>query len=228
MAHGFDVVIYEGMSVVDLATRKTSYLRAHLINIFGTENESVGGIWSHVNSTSGLQLNSMLYRFFPAVHWSHAFPLRDEILSQIRSVWQEYHMVERTRLKTKVTSVRRHEGLSTDPKEFGHARWVVNEGDDGVFDAVFCTIGTCGAPNMIKLKDEDKFGGRIVHSSELDQLESEEIKGRRVVVVGSGASGVEAVELAVIKGADDIKMLARDDKVHFRESSLAIIPLTWV
>jgi cation diffusion facilitator CzcD-associated flavoprotein CzcO len=62
--------------------------------------------------------------------------------------------------------------------------------------------------------------------AEHDQLKSEEIKGKRVVVVGSGASGVEAVELAVAKGADDIKILARDDKVRLRESKLAIVFLT--
>lgn len=156
----------------------------------------------------------MLYRFFPGVHWSHAFPLRDEILAQIRNIWMEYHLAERTHLNYKVTSIKRHEELSTDPKEFGHARWIVNDGEDGVFDAVFSTIGTCGAPNMIELKDQDKYGGRIVHSSELDQLKPEEIKGRSIVVVGSGASGVEAVELAVAKGADDVKIIARDDKVR--------------
>lgn len=39
-----------------------------------------GGIWAHVNKTSGLQLNSLLYRFHPAVLWSKSFPQRDEIL----------------------------------------------------------------------------------------------------------------------------------------------------
>lgn len=41
---------------------------------------SSGGIWSSVNKTSGLQLNSLLYRFFPAVKWHEAFPHRDEIV----------------------------------------------------------------------------------------------------------------------------------------------------
>lgn len=40
-----------------------------------------GGIWANVNKTSGLQLNSLLYRFHPAVVWSQTFPKRDEILS---------------------------------------------------------------------------------------------------------------------------------------------------
>jgi len=156
----------------------------------------------------------MLYRFFPSLHWQHAFPLRDEILSQIQDIWRTYRLADRTRLNTPVTSIRRHEDLSTDPKEYGHARWVVNDGEDGVFDAVFATIGTCGEPMMIEIEGKDEFNGRVVHSSELDKLKSEEIQGKKIVVVGSGASGVEAVELAVAKGADDVKIIARDDKVR--------------
>ena len=55
ISHGFDVVIYD-------------------------KSDTVGGIWAHVNKTSGLQLNSLLYRFHPGVKWSKAFPHRDEIL----------------------------------------------------------------------------------------------------------------------------------------------------
>ena len=43
--------------------------------------DSVGGIWADVNSTSSLQLNSLIYRFHPAVLWKHTYPARDEIVS---------------------------------------------------------------------------------------------------------------------------------------------------
>lgn len=155
----------------------------------------------------------MLYRFFPGVHWSKAFPRRDEILSQIRSIWQEYGLESRTRFNTKVKSVRRDD-RGTNPSELGHAKWVINEGEDGIFDAVFVTIGSCGEPTPIEFKDKDKYQkGKVVHSSQLDQLKPEEIEGHKIVIIGSGASGVEAAELAVSKGADDIKVIARDDKV---------------
>jgi hypothetical protein len=41
----------------------------------------VGGIWADVNKTSALQLNSLIYRFHPAVLWRSTYPSRDEILS---------------------------------------------------------------------------------------------------------------------------------------------------
>ncbi|KDQ63491.1 hypothetical protein JAAARDRAFT_202926 [Jaapia argillacea MUCL 33604] len=229
IAHGFEVVIYE-------------------------RTDRVGGIWAHVNKTSGLQLNSLIYRFFPGLLWTHAFPRRDEILGEIHRVWKEYKLDSRTRFETPVTSVKRAPAQSVDvdaedldPKKAGHARWIINDGSDGIFDAVIVTIGTCGDPARIGFpgmpgqEEEDSdsgsssgtggpsngrdkkhagddspdeyegqvYGGVVLHSSELDDAD---LEGKNVVVVGSGASGVEAVETALGKGAKGTVMLARDDK----------------
>ncbi|KZV98818.1 hypothetical protein EXIGLDRAFT_832023, partial [Exidia glandulosa HHB12029] len=40
---------------------------------------SIGGVWSQVTASSGLQIHSMLYRFHPSVWWRSAYPQRDEI-----------------------------------------------------------------------------------------------------------------------------------------------------
>lgn len=58
---------------------------------------SPGGIWANVNSTSSLQLNSLLYRFHPSINWSCAFPHRDEIVRQITAVWTKYKLEDSTR-----------------------------------------------------------------------------------------------------------------------------------
>jgi dimethylaniline monooxygenase (N-oxide forming) len=49
----------------------------------------------------------------------------------------------------------------------------------------------------------------IYHSSQLDHAD---LTGKRVVVIGSGASGVESAELAVHKMAESVHVLAREDK----------------
>ncbi|SCV72516.1 BQ2448_4053 [Microbotryum intermedium] len=185
VAHGFEVVIYEA-------------------------DDKIGGIWANVNSTSSLQLNSLLYRFHPSVRWSCGFPQQPEIVSKIQNVFEKYHLGPRTRLSTRVTKIVRDEASSTDPNKGGHARWVVNDGEDGVFDAVIATVGTCGAPKWIDFPHKDKFKGRLLHSSQLDSIG--DLKGKKVVVLGSGASGVEAAELAVSKKASEVVVLARTDK----------------
>ncbi|KAH9895874.1 FAD/NAD-P-binding domain-containing protein [Cubamyces lactineus] len=210
IAHGFDVVIYE-------------------------QGDTVGGIWAHVNKTSGLQLNSLLYRFHPAVLWSCSFPHRDEILKEIRRIWKEYRLEPRTRFNTPVKSVKRVKGtgehLQEDPSG-SQSRWIINDGEDGEFDAVVATVGTCGEPMRINFpglpssdesdaSDSDKggkhegnqegelFEGDVIHSSELDNAQ---LEGKRILIIGSGASGVEAVETALDKGATGCTMIARDDK----------------
>jgi hypothetical protein len=50
------------------------------------------------------------------------------------------------------------------------------------------------------------FQGQIVHSSELDDLDCE---GKTIIVIGSGASGVEAIETALAKGAKKGVFIAR-------------------
>lgn len=100
VAHNFEVVIYEENSRCKL-----------------------GGIWAHVNSTSGLQLNSMLYRFHPAVLWRKAFPQQKDIvageladpnvrclyysyvgltrclIAEITRIWKEYGLESRTKFE---------------------------------------------------------------------------------------------------------------------------------
>ncbi|KAJ7681745.1 FAD/NAD(P)-binding domain-containing protein [Mycena rosella] len=204
ISHNFEVVIFEA-----------------------APRSGLGGIWSHVNSTSGLQLNSHLYRFHPAVLWRQAFPRRDEILSEITRIWKEYQLEPRTRFETPVTSVKKN-------GESGASKWTINDGAEGQFDAIIVTIGTCGKPKWIHLdgmpkgvgddsdqEDSDKtkqqtdaFTKPIIHSSELDSdaVSEETIKGKKLVVVGSGASGVEAVETALQRGAGEVVMIARTDK----------------
>ncbi|KAF9005203.1 hypothetical protein BDQ17DRAFT_1399400 [Cyathus striatus] len=136
IAHNFDVVIYEAGS-----------------------HSSLGGIWAHVNKSSGLQLNSLLYRFHPAVLWSRAFPLRDEIVGEIERIWKEYHLEPRTRFETPVTSVKRAEPSDSFAKDHDRSRWIINDGADGPFDAIIVTVGTCGKAHWISLPGMPKKAG---------------------------------------------------------------------
>ncbi|KAK4702535.1 hypothetical protein P7C70_g3687, partial [Phenoliferia sp. Uapishka_3] len=205
VAHGFEVTIFEAES-------------------------DVGGVWARVNSTSSLQLNSIslfysplvlrrtlmrdfrgphiLYRFHPSIIWSRGYPRRDEIVQQITALWKRYHLESSTRLNTKVESVTREPKTSTNPTDGGHARWIIN-GEPEVYDAVLVTIGTCGKPKMGIFRGQESFRGTVLHSSQLDGAD---LKGKKVVIIGSGASGVEAAELCVSKGTKEAVVLARDDK----------------
>lgn len=151
IGHGFDVVIFEAGS-----------------------KDNVGGIWSvstlpyfsqstntkvlqRVNETSGLQIHSLMYRFHPSVQWDRGYPDRQQIVSQVRQLWERYGLKERTRFNTKIEKVYQDE----------QGRWIVNNPAMGRFGGVIAAVGTCGAPKMPKIPGMDNFKGPIYHSSDL-------------------------------------------------------------
>ncbi|EXJ89487.1 hypothetical protein A1O3_02554 [Capronia epimyces CBS 606.96] len=176
MGHGFDVTLFEA-----------------------GDEKHLGGIWSHVNTTSGLQIHSAMYRFHPSIKWEGGYPRQNQIVSQIQQLWYRYHLDEKTKFNTRVEKIYKDK----------QGRWILNDVSNGRFDGIIPAIGTCGAPKMAHLSGQETFKGDIYHSSDLDNKDAE---GKKVLIVGGGASAVEALEWAVNTGAAEIKVLARSDK----------------
>lgn len=199
-------VVGAGLSGISTASQLVS--RGFDVTIFEAGSKP-GGIWTHVNSTSGLQINSIMYRFHPLVLWKHFYPSRDEVLSNIEHVYDSYKLEKCTRFNTRVTKVERHKSSEKVDGKSGRSRWVINGNQSEIFDGIVVTIGTCGEPNYISIPGQDNFKGKVVHSSELDDVD---FKDKRVLIIGGGASGVEAAETAISKGANKPTILARSDK----------------
>ncbi|KAJ6080513.1 hypothetical protein N7467_010266 [Penicillium canescens] len=179
VGHGFDVQLFESRP----------------------KEQGLGGIWSRVNSTSALQVHSLMYRFHPSVHFDSAYPSQQQIKEQIIKVWKHYDLEGRTAFETHVTSVKKNK----------NGKWVINDDETqyGVFDGILATVGVCGDPKMPPLPNQEKFKGEIYHSSNLD---GKSAKGKKVLIVGGGASAIEALEFAVKNGAAEIDVLSRSDK----------------
>ena len=122
-----------------------------------------------------------MYRFHPSIRWSGGYPKQNQIVDQITKLWLRYGLDERTRFNTRVHSV------SKDAQ----GRWIINSPANGRFDGVIAAVGTTGAPKMPHVPGQDKFQGEIFHSSRLDGVEA---RGKNVIIIGGGASAVEALE----------------------------------
>ncbi|KAI0478436.1 monooxygenase [Xylariaceae sp. FL0804] len=176
IGHGFDVVIFEA----------------------GGE-KNLGGIWSKVNNTSSLQIHSAMFRFHPSVQWDRGYPDRQQILSQVKQLWERYGLDTRTKFNSKVEKVYKdHKG-----------RWIVNNPANGRFDGVIAAVGTCGDPKMPHMEGLDKFGRPVYHSSQLTGVDA---KDKTMIIIGGGASAVEALEYAAAEGAKKTYLLSRSDK----------------
>ena len=168
------------------------------LTIFEARSEKyLGSIWARVNSTSSLQLYSVVYRFHPTVRWHKRYPSQGRILEEIRKLWYRYGLNQRTSFETPVHSVTLKDG-----------RWVINGDSEtfGTFDGIIAAVGTCGDPKLPHLPGEEAYKGRICHSSDLDCVD---IEGKRAAIIGGGASAIEAVEFAIAKGAEQVDIVSR-------------------
>lgn len=141
-----------------------------------------------------------MYRFHPSVKWTAGYPDRQQIVSQITQVWKRYGLQDRTRFNTRVNSARQDKS----------GRWIINNDPSfGYFDGVLAAVGTCGDPKMPHMPNQEAFKGEIFHSSKLDGKTAE---GKKVIIIGGGASAVEALEFVVHTDAASTSVLARSDK----------------
>ncbi len=138
-----------------------------------------------------------MYRFHPSIHWQTGYPDREQIISQVTELWKRYGLQERTKFQTKVTSVTKND----------KGQWIINDDVyNGQFDGVICAIGTCGDPKTPHVPGQELFQGDIYHSS---QLNGKDAKGKKVIIIGGGASAVEALEFAAHEEVAEINVLAR-------------------
>jgi len=161
--------------------------------------KNLGGIWSRANNTSGLQIHSVMYRFHPSVQWKGGYPNRQQIISQITQLWKRYGLEEKTKFETKVEKV----------YQDNDGRWIINDPSHGRFEGIIAAVGTCGDAKIPHMPGMDKFQGEIYHSS---GLTGRDAKGKTMIVIGGGASAVEALEFAAHEEASKTYILARSDK----------------
>jgi cation diffusion facilitator CzcD-associated flavoprotein CzcO len=140
-----------------------------------------------------------MYRFHPSVRWSGGYPNRQQIISQITELWKRYGLESKTKFNTRVEKV----------YQDGKGRWIINNTAEGRFEGIIAAVGTCGDPKMPHLPAQDEFQGEIYHSS---NLTGKSAKGKTMIVVGGGASAVEALEFATHEEAEKVYILARSDK----------------
>jgi hypothetical protein len=152
-----------------------------------------------VNDSSSLQIHAATYRFHPSVRWDSDYPKKGMIQDQVEQLWRRYQLPDRTVFECRVEHVSRADD----------GRWIINDESHGRFDGVIAAIGTCGEAKKPKFEGSEKFKGEVYHSSELT---GKDAKDKSVVIIGGGASAVEALEFAVANGASHISILARSDK----------------
>lgn len=148
--------------------------------------DDVGGTWLS-NQYPGCRCDvpSHLYSFSFALNpsWSDSYSLQPEIWRYLKKVAVDHGVMERVRFGCKVEIVR----WDDDAK-----RWELETSDGPMTaDVVIAAHGFLSEPSIPHFDGIESFAGQVMHSAQWDP--SYDVTGKRVGVIGTGASAVQIV-----------------------------------
>ncbi|MBL8646775.1 MAG: NAD(P)/FAD-dependent oxidoreductase, partial [Sphingosinicella sp.] len=169
------------------------------------KNTQFGGTWwENRYPGCGVDTPNLTYTFsFRGADWTKYFPLRDEISSYLVETATEYGLYDRVSFET---MVQKAEWIESEN------RWSVTVADkDGQTaqhhaDLIFSAVGILNMPLVPTIPGLDNFTGRVVHTS--DWPEDLDVSGKRVAVVGNGASAMQVVP-AIAESVAELTIFAR-------------------
>ncbi|WP_327139574.1 flavin-containing monooxygenase [Nocardia sp. NBC_01327] len=151
------------------------------------KGDEVGGVWRanhYPGAACDVPSPTYSYSFELETEWSQRFGTQAEIRAYLERCAVKYGVAPKIRSNTEVVAASFDESAG---------RWLVElaDGETQWFDALICATGQLSRPKIPDLPGLESFGGAHFHSAEWD--DSVELAGKRVAVVGSGASAVQLV-----------------------------------
>jgi cation diffusion facilitator CzcD-associated flavoprotein CzcO len=185
-------------------------LRAGFTDVTVLERaEAVGGVWrDNTYPGAACDVPSPLYSWSwaPNPNWGRRYSGQAEILAYLERSAAESGALARVRTDVEVT------GLEYDDAT---ARWTVRtaDGEEIEADVVVPALGQLSRPVVPEVPGADRFAGRAFHTARWDH--DVDLRGKRVAVVGTGASAIQVVPGIV----DDVAALT-----VFQRSAPYVLP----
>lgn len=168
------------------------------------KNSTVGGTW-HDNRYpgAGVDAPSHLYSFaFAPNDWTEYFAHQPEILGYLERVVREHDLLRYIKFG--------HEVTSAHYDDDAHKWTVTARTNAGEYTrqsrALVSAVGIFNPAITPDFEGLDNFAGQVAHTA--DWPEDLDLKGRRVVVIGSGASAMQAVP-RIAKEASELYVVQR-------------------
>jgi cation diffusion facilitator CzcD-associated flavoprotein CzcO len=153
--------------------------------------DGVGGTWRrNVYPGAACDIQSHLYSFSfaPNRAWTRTYAYQPEILAYLESVADDFDLRRYLLLGTGVRTARWNSAAS---------HWDIDLTNGGalVADVVVSAVGLFGSARYPDIDGLADFSGALMHTAQWDR--TVDLTGKRVAVIGTGASGVQVVpELA--------------------------------
>lgn len=149
--------------------------------------DGVGGTW-HWNTYPGIAVDipsfSYQFSFEQSPDWSRTYAPGRELKNYAEHCVDKYGLRPRIRFDTKVLAAEFDEDrgwwrVQTEPAGAITARYLIN------------ASGVLTTPNLPDIPGVDTFAGVTIHTARWDH--SQDLTGRRVAVIGTGASAVQVI-----------------------------------
>ncbi len=149
--------------------------------------ESVGGTWRdnhYPGCACDVQSHLYSFSFAPNPEWTRMYARQPEIEAYLKKTANQYDLLRHVRFGANVVQAR-----YDDAK----ALWQVSTADGRVFvgSVVVSGMGGLSNPAYPKLPGLENFKGKAFHSATWDH--SYDLAGKRVAVIGTGASAIQFV-----------------------------------
>jgi len=196
-------VIGAGMSGLAAAYR---LLQAGIDFVVFERNDDVGGVWLE-NDYPGCRLDTSnfcySYSFLQRDDWPHQYSRGPEIRGYFQDASEQLGLREHIRFGTPVRAARFDEQAG---------EWLVTveaggRSETASFSAVISAVGQLNQPNIPDIAGAADFGGISFHSARWDHDAS--MRGKRVGVIGSGASGYQVVP-SIAGEAGEMRLFLRN------------------
>jgi cation diffusion facilitator CzcD-associated flavoprotein CzcO len=149
--------------------------------------DRIGGVW-RANTYPGIACDvpSHLYSFSfaPNPNWSRRFSPGPEIQAYLEDTAKRFGVYDRVRFNTDVEEARFDD-------DSGRWRLKVANGEDVEADVLITACGQLTRASIPPLEGLDRFKGELFHSAHWDP--DFDAKGKRVAVIGTGASAIQFV-----------------------------------
>ncbi len=174
---------------------------AHALSEIGIDDvaiferaDGVGGTWrANTYPGAACDVPSHLYSlsYAPNLDWSRAYATQPEILTYIEDCYDRLDVRLKVRTSTAIVAASWDEDRQS---------WALSDHRGDTYEAaVFVSaVGMFHTPAMPEIDGMDDFGGTAFHSARWNH--DHDLAGRRVAVVGTGASAIQIVPAI----ADDV------------------------
>ncbi|KAF4810222.1 FAD-binding monooxygenase moxY [Colletotrichum siamense] len=179
------LIIGAGVSGILMAYKLRKYLGEYVDFHILEKSPELGGTWfenRYPGCACDVPSHCYQYSFAPNPDWSKFYASSQEIKAYLDGVAKHFDLKRFIKFNTKVTKAQWSEVSST---------WTVEVENGSIYEAevLFNAGGILNNIQMPNITGIDTFAGPILHTADWDS--SVDLKGKRIGVIGAGASAVQ-------------------------------------